>query len=310
MRNAYIRALSNLAEADDRILALVADNGAIVFDDFRSRYPGRFFNFGISEANMVSVAAGLAACGKVPFAYTISNFLSMRAFEQIRNGVCLQQMNVKLVGIGVGFVYSNLGPTHHAVEDVALMRALPGMTIFSPADPIESAAATAKAAEIDGPVYLRLATGGTPALFDDDYEFALGKAVTLLGGTDITVISTGNIVGDVLQTCKALKDKGLGVRLLHCPTLKPIDREAILSASAETKGIVVVEEHTIEGGLGSIVSEVVAGHAGPRVPIKLVGLNNSFPVGYGTYQEMKEQNGLGQERISSEILSLWEAHNG
>jgi transketolase len=151
MRNAYISAMYELAREDERIMALAADNGAIVYDEYRRDFGDRFINFGISEANMISVAAGLASCGKIPFAYTIACFLTERGFEQIRNDVCLQKMNVKLVGIGAGFGYSDLGPTHQAVEDIALMRALEGMTIFSPADPEKARQATRAAAAMEGP---------------------------------------------------------------------------------------------------------------------------------------------------------------
>ena len=171
MRNAYISALYELADTNKQIYALVSDNGAIVYDKYRESFPERFINFGIAEANMISIAAGLAACGKIPFTYTISTFLTMRAFEQIRNDVCMQKMNVKIVGIGAGFVYSNLGPTHHSVEDIALMRVLPNMVIFSPADQLESRKMTFASAKIEGPVYLRLATGGTPDVYKDDYDF-------------------------------------------------------------------------------------------------------------------------------------------
>jgi len=202
MRNAYIAAVHDLAGRDSQILALVADNGAIVFDRYRKDYPDRFINFGIAEANMISVAAGLAACGKIPFAYTIAGFLTMRAYEQIRNDVCLQRMNVKLVGIGAGFAYSDLGPTHHTVEDLALMRILPGMTIFAPCDPQEARRVTFAAAQIDGPVYIRLATGGSPRVYDTDMTFEIGKAVSLHEGNDLTIVTTGHIVPEVLSAVR------------------------------------------------------------------------------------------------------------
>src|SRR3989338_2933634 len=204
MRNAYLAALYDLAKGNRDILALVADNGAIIYDKFRKDYPEQFLNFGISEANMISVAAGLASTGKIPFAYTIASFLTMRAFEQIRNDVCLQKANVKLTGIGAGFIYSNLGPTHHAVEDIAIMRSLPNMTIFSPADPLEAAKVTCAAAEISGPVYIRLSTGGTPKIYDKDYDFKAGRAVRLREGSDIAIISSGGITYEAIKATEVL----------------------------------------------------------------------------------------------------------
>ncbi|MDD5680728.1 MAG: transketolase C-terminal domain-containing protein, partial [Candidatus Omnitrophica bacterium] len=258
MRNAYIAALHDLARDNKKVLALVADNGAIVYDKYLKDYPDRFFNFGISEANMVSVAAGLASCGKIPFAYTISCFITMRAFEQIRNDVCLQKMNVKLVGIGSGFVYSNLGPTHHATEDIAVMRTLPGMTIFSPADPLEAKKATIAAARIDGPVYLRLSTGGTPHIYKEDYEFNVGQGVTLKEGGEIAIISTGGILHDVLKAADELRRKGVFARVINIHSIKPVDKDIILKAAREIGAVLTVEEHSIIGGLGSAVAEVIS----------------------------------------------------
>ena len=306
MRNAYLSILYDLAKDDDRILALVADNGAIVYDKFRRDFPDRFFNFGISEANMVSVAAGLAACGKIPFAYTISCFITMRAFEQIRNDVCLQRMNVKLVGIGAGFVYSSLGPTHHATKDIALMRPLPNMTIFSPADPLESKKVTLAAAQINGPVYMRLATGGTPNIYDEDYEFKIGKGVTLRDGNDITVISTGNILHEVMQAVDEMRTLGISVRLVNMHTLKPIDKEIILESAFDTGAILTIEEHSIFGGLGSSVAEVVLEDCDEPIKFKRLGLKGVFASGYGSYQDMKEMNGLSKGHIVNEIKALHE----
>lgn len=297
MRNAYLSALYDLAKKDKRILALVADNGAIVYDKFRKDFPDRFLNFGISEANMVSVAAGLASCSKIPFAYTIACFLTMRAFEQIRNDVCLQKMNVKLVGIGAGFVYSNLGPTHQATKDIAIMRVLPGMTVFSPADPLEAKKATIAAAEIDGPVYIRLATGGSPQVYKENYEFKTGRGVILREGTDIAIITTGGIVHEVMQAADDLEDSGISVRLINIHTLKPLDKDIIIRAAHETGAILTVEEHTILGGLGSAVSEVLLENGGGSIKFKRLGLDGVFPAGYGTYQEMKEMNGLCKKDI-------------
>jgi len=307
MRNAYLATLYNLARDNKDILALVADNGAIVYDKFRKDFPGQFLNFGIAEANMISVAAGLANCGKIPFCYTISSFLTMRAFEQIRVGLCLQNMNVKLAGIGAGFVYSNLGPTHHSTEDIAIMRALPNMTILSPSDPLEAGYITSAAAEIKGPVYIRLSVGGTPAVYKKEYNFQLGRAVTLREGDDLTIISSGGIIYEVLKAVEELEALNISVRLINMHTIKPLDEKAILKAAKETRAILTVEEHTIQGGLGSAVSEVISENVKVPLKFKRLGLNNAFPAGYGDYDEMKEMNHLSKKDIVKAVKDLLEA---
>jgi len=309
MRNAYLKQLYDLAKENKQIIALVSDNGAIVYDKYRQDFPNQFINCGISEANMVSIAAGLASCGKIPFAYTISCFITMRAFEQVRNDVCLQKMNVKLVGIGAGFVYSNLGPTHHATKDIALMRVLPNMTIFSPADPLESRKVTFAAAQINGPVYIRLATGGTPNIYEDDYDFQVGKAVVLREGKDVVIITTGGIVHEVLQAVDELEKTGISALLINMHTIKPIDRDIILRAARGTGTILTVEEHTIIGGLGSAVAEVLLENNDVPIKFKRLGLKGVFPSGYGSYQEMKEMNGLSKKDIVREVKCLHECKN-
>jgi len=306
MRNAYISALYELAETNKQIYALVSDNGAIVYDKYRESFPERFINFGIAESNMISVAAGLAACGKIPFTYTISTFLTMRAFEQIRNDVCMQKMNVKIVGIGAGFVYSNLGPTHHSVEDITLMRVLPDMVIFSPADQLESRKITFAAAKIEGPVYLRLAIGGTPAVYKGDYDFKVGRGVTLKEGSDVTVIGTGGIMYEALQAVEELEGQGISVRLVNIHTIKPIDKKIILKAARDTQAILTVEEHSITGGLGGSIAEILIEENKTPLLFKRMGLNNTFPSGYGTYTEMKKINCLSKDNIVNEIEKLYE----
>ncbi|MBN2377181.1 MAG: transketolase family protein [Sedimentisphaerales bacterium] len=309
MRNAYLEALYELAGADRRVLALIADNGAIVYDKYRRDYPEQYFNFGISEANMVSVAAGLASCGKIPFAYTISVFLTMRAFEQVRNDVCMQRMNVKLVGTGAGFVYSNLGPTHHATEDLALMRALPGMTIFSPADASEAYQATMAAARMDGPVYLRLATGGSPKIYEGEQgscgqqNFQPGQAVLLRGGNDLAIVGTGAILLEAIRAADELEREGIAARVINIHTVKPIDREIILRAAAQTGRVITLEEHSVTGGLGSCVAEVLAEAGQAGVQLRRLGLVDSFAESYGSYEQMKQRNGLSKEFV---VQAAWE----
>ena len=305
MRNAYLKAIYELAKENPRIIAAVADNGAIVYDKYRADFPEQFLNFGIAEATMVSVCAGLASCGKIPFAYTIIPFLTMRAYEQVRNDVCLQKQNVKLIGVGAGFVYSPLGPTHHATEDISIMRVLPGMTVISPASPLETYQATIAAAQWDGPVYIRIAATKEPEIYEPSYSFKIGPGVTLKEGRDITVVSAGPIVYDVLQAARELEKNQIQVRVINLPTIKPLDREILIKAAAETGAVVTVEEHNITGGLGGAVAEVLL-EAGCRPLIfERMGLDNDFCHGYGTYQDLKELNGISQADISKKLLEVY-----
>ena len=304
MRNAYMSALHELAAKNRNIMALISDNGAVVYDKYREDFPDQYLNCGISEANKIGVAAGLASCGKIPFAYTISNFLVYRAFEQIRNDVCLQKMNVKLVGIGVGFVYSNLGPTHHGTEDIAVMRCLPNMTIFSPCDPLETTKVTMAAAAIDGPVYIRLATGGSPVVYKTDYDFVVGHAQELKSGNDISILTTGSIVSEVLKASEELRINKISARVINFHTVKPIDKEAIINAAQETGNIIVVEEQNIIGGLGSAVAEVIAEHNLSGIEFRRVGLKDKFTEGYGTYADLKDINGLSCCNIVETVLDM------
>lgn len=304
MRTAYLDTLYELAQKDKRVYALISDNGAIVYDRYRRDLPDQYLNLGISEANMIGMAAGMASCGKIPFAYTIGAFLAYRAFEFIRNDVCLQNQNVKIVGTGAGQVYSALGPTHHSTEDLGGLRALPNLTIICPASPIEVKKATKAAYEYDGPVYLRLGTNREPEIYEQDYEFRIGKAVTLKKGNDITLIGTGSILKDVWDVAMQLDTEGINVRVIDMHTIKPIDKDAIIKAVDETGKIVTVEDHNIIGGLGSAVAEVIAEY-GRAVRFKRMGLSG-FSRGYGTYAEVKEQNEIGIKKICDTIWSLFD----
>ena len=225
MRTAYLDTLYELAQNDKRVYALISDNGAIVYDKYRRDLSGQYLNLGISEANMIGMAAGMASCGKIPFAYTIGAFLAYRAFEFIRNDVCLQKQNVKIVGTGAGQVYSALGPTHHSTEDLGGLRALPNLTILCPASPLEVKKATKAAYEHEGPVYLRLGTNKEPEIYEKDYAFQIGKAVTLRDGKDITLIGMGSILKDVLDAAQQLQGEGIHARVIEMHTIKPIDKE-------------------------------------------------------------------------------------
>lgn len=299
MRTAYLETLYKLASEDKNVFALISDNGAIVYDKYRQHFGNQYFNLGISEQNMLGIAAGMANCGKIPFAYTIGAFLAYRALEFIRNDICLQNLNVKIVGTGAGMVYSALGPTHHSTEDLGSIRSLPNLTILSPASPMEVKKATKAAYEHVGPVYLRLGTNGEQEIYKKDYQFEIGKGVTVREGKDVSLICTGSIVKDILDAAEILKGEGINVRVINMHTIKPIDKEIIIQQIQETGKIITIEDHNIIGGLGSAVAEVIA-ESGKKVSFKRLGLKN-FSVGYGTYTQVKEKNGIGAEKILSEI---------
>ena len=304
MRTAYLDTLYDLAKKDKRVYALISDNGAIVYDRYRKDLPEQYLNLGISEANMLGMAAGMASCGKIPFAYTIGAFLAYRAFEFIRNDICLQKQNVKIVGTGAGEVYSALGPTHHATEDLGGLRALPGLTILCPASPLEVKKAALAAYEYEGPVYLRLGTNREPEIYAEEYRFEIGKGVTVKEGKDVALVGTGSILKDILDAAELLQAKGIQAKVINMHTIKPFDREIILQAAEEAGKIVTIEDHNIIGGLGSAVAEVIVEY-GRAVRFKRIGLSG-FSRGYGTYAEVKEQNGIGIKKICDTIWSLFD----
>ncbi len=305
MRPSYISTLYKLAKDDKNILALVADIGAIIYDKYRKDFPDQFLNAGISEQNITGVAAGLAACGKIPFIYTIAPFITMRNYEQIRNDIALSKSNVKIVGVGAGFRYASQGPTHHAIEDIAIMRVLPNMTIISPADPQEVKKATIAAAEFKGPVYLRLGTTGEPDVYQEDYKFVIGKGIELKKGQNVTIITTGSIVYDALEAAKELEEKDISTRVINIHTIKPIDKKIILKAAKETGVIVTVEEHNIEGGLGGAVAEIILEECDRHIKFKRLGVPDIFCSFYGTHQELKEHYGLAKKDIVREVTKLY-----
>lgn len=305
MRTAYLDTLYSLAQKDNRVYALISDNGAIVYDKYRKDLATQYLNFGISEANMLGSAAGMASCGKIPFAYTIGAFLAYRAYEFLRNDICLQKQNVKIVGTGAGEVYSVLGPTHHATEDLGGLQALPNLTILCPASPLEVKKATIAAYKLEGPTYIRLGTNKESEIYTNDYIFEIGKGVIVKEGNDVTLISFGSMVKDVLDAAYFLSEDGIQARVINMHTIKPLDKEIIIRAIEETGTIITIEDHNIIGGIGSAVAGVIA-ESGRGVKFKRLGLEG-FSKGYGTYEQVKKRNGIGIEQICKEVRTLvWE----
>ena len=274
-REAYGEALRELGGQNENIVVLDADlSGSTKTAMFKKEYPTRFFNAGIAEQSMIGTAAGLAAAGKTAFASTFAVFATGRAFEQIRNSVCYPKLNVKVAATHAGLTVGEDGATHQAIEDVAIMRALPNMSVIVPADAAEAKAVVRWAAEYNGPVYIRLGRSGVPDVFDETYEFKFGKAVTLKEGTDVTLIGMGIMTSAALEAAEMLAEEGISATVLNMPTIKPIDEEAIAAAAKATGAIVTCEEHNIIGGLGSAVAEVLAEKASAR--LVRVGVKDTF----------------------------------
>ncbi len=274
-RDAYGDVLAALGEENENIVVLDADlSGSTKTSLFAKKFPERFFNMGIAEANMIGTAAGLAAAGKIPFASTFAIFAVGRAWEQVRQSVAYPKANVKIVATHSGVTVGEDGGSHQSVEDIAIMRAVPNMTVIVPADGIETALAVRAAADFNGPVYVRLGRGKVPTIFDDSYKFAIGKGVQLRAGTDLTFIGTGLMTAQALLAAETLQAEGISARVLHIATIKPLDEDLILAAARETGAIITAEEHSIIGGLGGAVAELLS----ERCPVKLqrVGIKDRF----------------------------------
>ncbi|NLU11085.1 MAG: transketolase family protein [Tepidanaerobacter acetatoxydans] len=273
-REAYGEALAEIGEEIKDIVVLDADlSGSTKTAIFAKKYPERFFNIGIAEQDLMGTAAGLATCGKIPFASTFAIFATGRAFEQVRNSICYPKLNVKIAATHAGLTVGEDGATHQSIEDLALMRTLPNMTVINPADAVEAKKAVRAAAAHEGPVYLRFGRLAVETIFEEDSEFEIGKGKILREGNDVAIIATGIMVGEALKAAEILEKSGLKAMVINIHTLKPIDEEIILKA-AECGAIVTAEEHTIIGGLGSAVAEVLAEKK--PTPMKRIGIKDKF----------------------------------
>lgn len=303
MQRAYLMALYELAQADTNVLSIIADNGTDFDSLMKEELPNQFLDFGISEQHMVAAAAGLASCGKKPFVYTAGAFLAYRSYEFIRNDLCLQNMNVTVVGNGAGLSISTLGPTHHTTEDIGALRSIPNLTIFTPASPMEVRKVVLAAYSINGPVYIRLGMGGEPELYKGDYSFSPGKAVTMAKGDDIIIFTTGSITSQVLEAARLLGHQGISAGVINMHTIKPLDTNAILKSAQNSKVLFTVEEHNILGGLGAAVAEVLVEH-GSGKRLHRIGLNDVFAKDYGTLAAVRNANGLDTEGIVAQIKAV------
>ncbi len=301
-RDAFASALQELAAADPRVVVVVNDSvGSSKVGEFRKEFPPRTINVGIAEQNMIGVAAGLANGGKIPFVCGASCFLTARALEQIKADVAYSQANVKLCGMSSGVAYGELGPTHHSIEDLAWLRAIANLTVIVPADPVETEQAVRAAWRTEGPMFLRISRMSVPIVHAKDYRFEIGRAARLREGNDVTLIAHGTMVSRALDAAILLADKGIGARVLNMSTVRPLDREAIIEAAIQTGRIVTVEEHTIYGGLGGAVAEVVVTNC--PVPMRILGIPGVFaPTGSASW--LLEHFGLTAEGICQAALEL------
>lgn len=303
MRDAFVERLTALASNDPKICLITGDLGFGVLDDFAEQLPGQYINAGVAEQNMTAIAAGMALEGHSVFTYSIANFPTLRCLEQIRNDVCYHDANVNIVAIGGGFSYGVLGMSHHATEDLAILRALPRMTVVSPGDLWEAREATAQLAALDGPSYLRLDKSAAAETTAPGEEFQLGKARTLRDGGDLTLIATGGILGEALKAADDLAHDGIQCRVLSMHTIKPLDVDAILDACRQTGGIVTIEEHNIVGGLGSAVAEACL-DAGVQPKIfHRIGLRDIYSTVVGTQEYLRQYYGMDAPAITSAITA-------
>lgn len=300
MQRAYLMALYDLAQKDSNVLSVLADSGTGYDELFRRDFPGRLIDFGIAEEHMVAAAAGMATCGKIPFVYTAGAFLAYRSYEFIRNDICLQNLNVKVVGMGSGLSWSTLGPTHHTTEDISALRAIPGLTVFSPGCPREVEKVVKAAYEVKGPVYIRLGMNAEPDIYGADYEFSVGKNIILHSGTKVAVFTTGSIASEVCAAADELARQGIDITVVNVPTIKPFDTKNVLEMIDKHDVILTVEEHNIIGGLGSMVAEVMAENAFIGKLIR-IGLKDIFAKGYGTLEQVRQANGLDRWAIVDKI---------
>lgn len=299
-RESYGKTLVELGKENEKIVVLDADlAGATKTNLFAKEYPDRFFDMGIAEANMLATAAGLATCGKIPYASTFAVFAAGRGYDQIRNSICYPQLNVKICATHAGITVGEDGATHQMLEDISLMRTLPNMTVISPSDDTQAKWTIREISKINGPVYVRLARLATPVIYEENQKFEIGKAIQMGEGTDGTVFATGVTVAEAIKAQEQLKTQGIDIRVVDVHTIKPMDKDKIIQCAKETKKLVSVEDHSVIGGLGSAISEVLT----EEYPTKLerMGMQDTFGKS-GKAEELMEYFGLTAKAIVEKFL--------
>lgn len=303
MRSAFFRTLSEISKDRPDIVLLTGDLGFKLFDDFRAHSPDRFFDIGVAETNMIGIASGLALCGKTVYCYTIIPFLIMRSFEHVRLDVAHHDLNVKLIGVGGGFAYGMEGFTHFGLEDLAIMKALPHMTVVAPADPREAECLARISCETKGPMYIRLGKTGDPVIHETAPDFRLGKALTIREGKHVAIFAVGSMVSVALQAMNILKEKNVRPTLINMHTIKPLDRGAVIRAAETHDRLVSLEEHRVEGGLGSAVGEILL-EMGYNGRFRKFGIPDPLGDAIGCTDHLRHVYGLSPERIAEGIRDI------
>jgi transketolase len=296
MRKVFAESIYNLMNINPKVILLVADSDLENYRIIKSSYPDRFFDFGIAENNMVAISAGFAKEGFIPVVYALNSFLAYRSYEFIRNDICLQKRNVKLVGLAAGVIANTLGSTHHTTEDIAALRVLPNLILISPGSPKEVSVVLEKAINYEGSVYVRLGKAFEREIYENSSPFEIGKGTFMSEGKDLTIIATGSIIADVIEASKMLKKEEISVEIINMSTVKPLDEESIIHSARKTGRVVTVEEHSVIGGLGGAVSEVLC-KAGIQVIFDIMGFNDTFCTDYGWHQDLKKMYGLSPSHI-------------
>jgi transketolase len=305
MRDTFVRTLLEIAKKDKNVYIITGDLGFGVLKPFWTELPDQIINAGIAEQNMTSIAAGLAMQGKTVYTYSIGNFPTLRCIEQIRNDCAYHNANVKVVCVGGGFVYGSLGMSHHATEDIAMMRSLPDVTVLAPGDLVEAECATKAIYETPGTCYLRLGRGGEKRIHEKLDGFKIGKAIEIQKGENVSVFSTGAIFDEVNESCEELKAQGIIPTVYTFPTVKPIDKEVILECAKTHKAIVTVEEHNLSGGFGSAVAEVLAEADGVKAKLVRVALDDRYSCIVGSQKYLRKQYSIDAKAIIEKIKENW-----
>ncbi len=291
MRTTFVNTLRELARKDDRIFLITADMGYSILESFRDEFPDRFLNTGIAEQNTIGVAAGLSLSGKIVYVYSIIPFVTMRCFEQVRLDLAYNNTNVKLVGVGAGLTYGPFGASHHSIEDIAIMRSIPNMTVLCPGDPVETEQLVRRSYEQYGPMYIRLGKNGEPKIHKDGIRIDIGKAIPVTEGNDLVLITTSNMLEQGTKWVKEWKKEGISVHHISMPSIKPLDISTINDLIEKNIPILTLEEHNIIGGLGTAVAEVIA-ESGKAVKFKRIGIKDQFSHYVGSHNFQREKSGL------------------
>ncbi|CCD83614.1 putative transketolase, C-terminal section (TK) [Bradyrhizobium sp. ORS 285] len=303
MRNAFADELTKLGNEDSRVVMLSGDIGNRLFDKFKDKHPSRFFNCGVAEANMMGVAAGMAMNGLRPVAYTITPFVTTRCLEQIRTDVCYHEAPVTIVAVGAGLAYSGLGPTHHACEDISFLRSIPNMVVICPGDAFEVRGALRAAMKQDRPVYIRMGKKGEPVVHKGPIaDFAIGKAITMEEGSDVCLLSTGNMLPEAIEAAHRLKEKGISAEVVSFHTVKPLDEDKLKQAFSRFKLVATIEEHSLIGGFGAAVSEWLVDSETQAKKFLRFGTPDAFFKKSGEQEYAREVLGLTGHQIADKII--------